>query len=191
MTETQCEDRTTTSWTRRIADGLFAVAVVAALAFALLLIVYPKARGYETYVITGRSMTGAIGRGALIYSKPMPVTELKVGDIITFTPPDTEKPVTHRLIAVDRNDGGQLVFRTQGDNVPSADPWHMTPSTPTTPRYVAQIPYLGYAIAAFSLPLGRVLLLVLPAVIVAVGILRKVWTDAGAELAAEAERGAS
>jgi signal peptidase I len=165
--------------------------VVVGLTLAVLLVVYPKAQGYETYVITGGSMTGTIGRGALIYSKTVPVTELKVGDIITFTPPDSEKPVTHRLIAVDRNDEGQLVFRTQGDDVPSADPWHMTPSTTTTPRYVAQIPYLGYVVAAFSLPLGRILLIVLPAVIVAVGILRRVWAEAGADVAAEAEGSAT
>jgi hypothetical protein len=61
----------------------------------------------------------------------------------------------------------------------------MTPSTPTTPRYVAQIPYLGYVDAAFSLPVGRVLLILLPAVLVALGILRRVWVEAGEAVARE------
>jgi signal peptidase len=170
---------------KRFTDVLFAAAVLAALALAALLVVYPKARGYETYVITGKSMTGSISRGALIYSQPVPVGELRVGDVITFAPPGSSKPVTHRLIGIERSQSGEPVFRTQGDNVLSPDPWAMTPSTPTTPRYVAQIPYLGYVVAAFSLPVGRVLLILLPAVLVALGILRRVWVEAGEAVARE------
>ncbi len=170
---------------RRFTDILFVATVLAALALAALLVVYPKARGYETYVITGKSMTGSIGRGALIYSEPVPVGELRVGDVITFAPPGSSKPVTHRLIGIERGQSDEPVFRTQGDNVLSPDPWEMTPSTPTTPRYVAQIPYLGYVVAAFSLPVGRVLLILLPAVLVALGILRRVWVEAAEEAARE------
>jgi signal peptidase len=170
---------------KRATDVLFVTAVLAGLALAGLLIAYPKLRGYETYVITGRSMEGTISRGALIYSEPVPVGELRVGDVITFAPPGSSKPVTHRLIGIERSQSGEPVFRTQGDNVLSADPWAMTPATPTTPRYVAQIPYLGYVIAAFSLPVGRIALIILPAVLVAFGILRRVWVEAGEEVAGQ------
>ena len=168
---------------RLVRNLAFYSALAAGLVFATLLVVIPKLGGYETYVITGRSMTGTIDRGALIYSRPVPVAQLKAGDIITYEPPDVGEPVTHRIIAVTTGQDGRPVFRTQGDNVPNPDPWKAVPTTPRVPRYVFQVPLFGYAVALLATPLVKLCLLLVPAIIVAGSILLRVWSQAGEELA--------
>jgi signal peptidase len=168
---------------RTIRNVLFYAAVAAGLAFATLLVIVPKLGHYETYVITGRSMTGTIDRGALTYSRPVPVAELRVGDIITFEPPGIGEPVTHRIIAVTLDQDGSPIFRTQGDNVPSPDPWQAVPTTPRVPCYALQFPLVGYVVALLAIPLVKLCLLLIPAIIVAGSILVRVWREAGDEVA--------
>mgnify|MGYP001506304805 CR=1 FL=1 len=59
---------------------------LAAMALGALMIV-PALAGYERYVITTGSMTGTYDAGSLVISKPVPVQDLKVGDVITYLPP--------------------------------------------------------------------------------------------------------
>ena len=131
--------------------------------------------GFRTYVITGGSMTGAIGKGALILDKTVPVSSLQVGDIITFRPPDEPALVTHRIVAIDRQTDGQTVFRTKGDFNEATDPWQFTLDLPVQARFVAQIPYLGYALAALSIPIVHALLLSIPALLIVLSLFFSLW----------------
>ena len=172
--------------TRRIISGvLFAVVMLAGLSLVMSLVVVPRVFGYETYVIVGRSMTGTIDIGSLVYSKPTPVQQLKVGDIITFMPPGMDKPDTHRIIGEKLSPEGKRVFTTQGDNVPSPDPWNLQITSPKLPRYAFHIPWLGFGVAVLSIRLVRILLFVLPVMLVAGAALVRLWRQAGDELAAE------
>lgn len=173
----------------RIVRGLVTGALVlVGVVMALCLIVIPKVGGYETYVIVGRSMTGAIDIGSLVYSRPTPVADIKVGDIITFMPPGSERPVTHRIIAEKAPVDGCRVFTTQGDNVPTQDPWNLQIKSPMIPRHAFHIPLVGFALAVLSVRLVRVLLVVLPVMGVAWMTLVRLWRATGDELAAEDDR---
>jgi len=176
---------------KQVFNTLLVAVAIAGLSLAVLVLIVPRALGYRAYVITGDSMDGTISRGSLIYTQPVSVESLVVGDVVTFVPPGMEAPVTHRLVRVSRNDSGELEMRTRGDNVGMRDPWTFVPRTPMLPRFVLAIPYVGYVIAVLSLPLVRILVFVLPAVVIALLVLARLWRRAGAELNESAAQASS
>jgi signal peptidase I len=136
--------------------------------------------GLNVYVITGGSMHGAIEKGAVIFSRTVPSSSLRVGDIITFRPPQGSAPVTHRIISVEEDADGRPVFLTKGDANDSADPWQFTLDRPVQAKYVAQIPYLGYVIAVLAIPIVRALLLAIPALLAVLWLFAVLWRRSGA-----------
>jgi signal peptidase I len=166
----------------RVAIG---VLLAISLSLTVLLLVVPRVAGYRTYVVTGRSMTGTIPIGSLVYSDPVPVQSLRVGDIITFVPPDINENVTHRIVGLRTAANGTLRINTKGDAVPTKDPWQLVPTTPELPREVMAIPYLGYAVGMLSLRLVRVMLFALPAMLAALVVLARLWRESGEAPAAE------
>ena len=170
---------------RRVGRAGFVVLLVAGVALIIALFAVPRIAGYRTFVLVGRSMTGTISIGSLVYSDPIPVEDLRVGDVITFSPPQMNEVVTHRIVAIDRAADGSQRISTKGDAVPNRDPWQFKPTTPDLPRYVFAIPYLGYLIALLSLPLVRMLAFALPAAIVALVVLTRLWRQSGKEAAVD------
>lgn len=161
---------------------------VVALVFVAGAILLPSLLGLQRYVITGGSMTGSIPKGAVIYSRAVPLEQLGVGDIITFNPPGMSTAVTHRIVAVEDGPEGRPGFRTKGDYNESPDPWNpITLNEPRQARYVFHIPLLGYALAALSLRTVRIALIGLPAVLIAVSLLWSLWREAGEEVALRLE----
>lgn len=157
---------------------------VAALVFVVAAILVPSLLGLQRYVITGGSMTGAIPKGAVIYSRLTPAGQLRTGDIITFQPPGMSTAVTHRIIAVEDGPGGTPAFRTRGDFNEAADPWSpVTLNEPQQARYVFHVPLLGYALAALGTRAVRIALIGVPAVLIALSLLWSLWREAGEEVA--------
>jgi signal peptidase I len=154
------------------------IAAVAVSAVVLAMLAMPVF-GLKMYVITGGSMNGSIGRGALILDKIVPVSSLRVGDIITFRPPQGSGPVTHRIIAIERQADGEAVFRTKGDFNKTADPWQFTLDRPVQAKYMAQIPYLGYALALLSFPIVRAVLFAVPALVAVLLGFLALWRRSG------------
>jgi signal peptidase len=167
---------------RRFARGLLTAVCLAAMLVAAGALLVPALLGYQRYVITGGSMTGSIPKGSVIYSRLTPVEALREGDVITFVPPGHTRPVTHRIISVGPDTGGELTFRTKGDFNEAADPWDVHLTDPVQARYSFHIPYLGYALAALAIRQVRMLLIGVPAVIIALSLLVSLWREAGDEL---------
>lgn len=162
------------------AAGWLALACGLALALAVLV---PALLGYHRFVITGDSMSGSYDRGSLLFSKEVPVSELRVGDVITYTPPPDagqEGLVTHRIVSVmPRN--GELVLHTQGDANEDPDPWRFVLDEPTQARAAFGIPYLGFGLAALAMVPVRMLLIGVPALLVALSLLVRLWRETGEE----------
>lgn len=165
---------------RKVLSGII-VAAGLCLAAAMLL---PVAFGYQRYVITSGSMTGTYDRGSIVFDKPVPVSDLEVGDVITYTPPASSGVnglITHRIVSV-RNDGkGGVSYRTKGDANPQPDPWRFQLDQPTQAKVAFSIPYIGYGIAALSLLPIRMLIIGLPALLIAFGLIARLWRQAGEE----------
>ena len=161
--------------TGRLASGALLL-VLAALA-ALLLV--PAAMGLQRYVIVSGSMTGTYDRGSLVLDEVVPVSQLAVGDVITYRPPAGAGPgglVTHRIASIAR-ERGRLVFRTKGDANAARDPWTFSLARPRQARVRAGIPYAGFALAALSRRQLRMLLVGVPAALIALVSLAGLWRE--------------
>lgn len=136
-----------------------------------LLFILPAAFGLSRYVITGGSMTGTISRGSVVFEETVPVADLAVGDIITYLPPaesGLDDLVTHRIVSIDGD-----TFRTKGDANPDVDPWTFQLSSTVQPRVVADVPYIGYLFIALADRGTRMLVIGVPAAIIALLSLRE------------------
>jgi signal peptidase len=165
---------------RKVLSGII-VAAGLCLAATMLL---PVAFGYQRYVITGGSMQGTYDRGSIVFDKAVPVSDLKVGDVITYTPPAStgiDGLVTHRIISVHHHGEQGTSFRTKGDANESPDPWRFQLDQPTQARVAFSVPFLGFGIAALSMVQVRMLVIGLPALLLAFVLIARLWRQAGEE----------
>jgi signal peptidase len=147
-----------TPWVRLLA----LVVVVAPVSMLALL---PIGLGLERYVMTGDTMNAGpdgIPPGAVVFERKVPLSDLRVGDVITFRPPPhaADGMVTHRIVEIDTRG-----IRTRGDAESATDPWVLEPSAPTVPRVQYALPWVGYLYLAVVHPgtwlaLGAAMLLV-------------------------------
>ncbi|QFG69593.1 signal peptidase I [Ornithinimicrobium pratense] len=159
----------TKHWARRLlslAGNLGLVALVLACTAYLL----PQALGYERYVITGGSMSGSIEKGSVVFAEPRPVEGLAVGDVITYLPPASSgvgNLVTHRIVDIGADAAGELVFRTQGDANADVDPWTFGLLADEQPVVTQSVPYVGYVLIALADREARMVLIGIPAAVIA------------------------
>lgn len=126
---------------RRFARRLeAAIAVVTALTMAAALVAVLVFHIGLTPVLSP-SMSPAFAAGSLVITEPEPVSQLRTGQIVVFTPPGETSRYAHRIVAIDG--ATQPVIRTKGDANPLADPWHARLSTSTVPVVVGSVPALG------------------------------------------------
>ena len=167
---------------RHLTRALLGVVIAVSVVLAGLMVVLPLLTGMQVYVLTSGSMTGTIDKGSLVYDTKVPVSSLKKGDIITYSPPGNLPLVTHRIYSVTHKPDGTPLFRTKGDYNKAADPWVFRLNHPTQARYVFHIPWIGWIFLVLSIRIVRILLLAVPALIVAVAMLWGLWKEAGEEL---------
>jgi signal peptidase I len=171
---------------RRIARVVSTLVVAAGLLFGAVLVL-PAALGWQRYVIVSGSMTGTYDRGSLVLDEVVPVSELRVGDVITYRPPAGSGPaglVTHRIAEITTDRVGRRSFRTKGDANEAADPWTFQLPTGEQARVRLGIPYAGYAVAALGKRDLRILLIGIPAGLIALMSIAGLWREAGVEAAA-------
>jgi len=159
-------------------------------AFALgAVVLLPGIVGLHRYVITTGSMTGTYDPGSVVFDRTVPVDTLKVGDVITYTPPKGAGPtglVTHRIVKIAYDRRGHEIFRTKGDANSIADPWTFRLSHSDQAKVAFSIPYIGYVYS--TLATGRLLrwlLIAVPALLVALSAVVSLWREAGQEMARE------
>jgi signal peptidase len=179
---------TDTTPRRRLGGIVGTILTVAALAVAATVLV-PAVLGFQRYVIISGSMTGTYDRGSIVYDRVVPTKDLKVGDVITYDPPagGPDGLVTHRIHDISVKQG-KRVFRTMGDANPRPDVWEFTLDQPTQARVVFHIPYVGFVLAALSMRSLRMVVIGVPALLIALAVLAGLWRDAGAEAGVEAAR---
>jgi signal peptidase len=160
----------------RRAFGFVLCGLALVLAFAVLV---PALLGFQRYVITSGSMSGTYDRGSLVFDRVVATSSLRAGDVITFRPPGQAGLVTHRIASVGL-DHGRRVFTTKGDANRAADVWGaITLHDAHQARVAFHVPYLGFALAALSDRRLRILVIGLPALLIAIGTLSALWRDAG------------
>lgn len=135
----------------------------------------PTAFGLDRYVITGGSMSGTFEKGSIAFEEQVPVDRLQVGDVITYLPPADSGAttlVTHRIVAISPGEDGLLVLRTKGDANASRDPWRFSLTGSSQPVVRFTVPYAGWAFIWLADRHLRMLIIGVPAALVALVALR-------------------
>lgn len=147
----------------------------------------PRFTPLRTDVIIGQSMEPTIPLYSVIVVEPVPVEQLRSGDIITFEQPEVgDRKVTHRIERVERRKDGRLAFVTKGDNNEARDPWRVTYEG-SGYRVRTHVPHVGWLILQAQTPVARIGLVVLPALVLLVAALRWVWGSWGTGTASRTE----
>lgn len=117
-------------------------------------------------VLTG-SMRGTFDPGALVLSRPVPVSDIRPGDVIVFTPPGDNATYMHRVHTVTGNPADPVIT-TKGDANSSPDTWKAKFTGTTVPKAFFSVPHLGRALHALHWKGLNTVLLVLLGTVVAV-----------------------
>ena len=129
---------------------LATTALLCLLGLAALMLV-PPLLGYQRYVITGGSMGSALPRGSIAYDEVVPTEHIRVGDVITYRPPNRDRLLTHRVVWIGRRHNGVRLYRTRGDANAAPDRWTFLLPHHKQARVVFHVPLVGYALAALSI----------------------------------------
>lgn len=141
----------------------------------LLATVAPMAFGMHPNTVRSGSMTPAIRTGDVVVSSEISPAEARVGDIITFEDPEgTGHQITHRVRTIDQ-EGAQIHFITRGDANNNSEHWTV-PADGTIGRVTHRVPLLGFALAPLSGGSERMVLVVLPALLLCVLGLIRIWS---------------
>jgi signal peptidase len=147
----------------RKAAGVFGYILVVLLMMTAALTFLAPHLGWRVDVVLSGSMEPRLHAGGLVVTRPAAVDTILPGDIITFYAPVTRVPTTHRVVSVEP--GPPLSFHTRGDANEEADI-----VTVTAPSVVGEVcfdvPYVGYATRFVKSPLGLLISLCLPGIII-------------------------
>jgi len=156
---------------KKVAEN-FGFAFIILLMIAAVLTFLAPRFGWRVDTVYSSSMEPELKVGGVVVTRPVEAEKIRVGDIITFRSPLNEKMTTHRVIAV--NEGSPLYFQTKGDANEEPDPFVVVAQN-IAGKICFHIPYLGYAIHFIKTPLGLVLTLCLPGLLIIAMELRNIW----------------
>lgn len=121
----------------------------------------PQIGGYYPMIVLSGSMEDTIMTGDMIIGKKADITEIQVGDIISFY--DGNSVVTHRVIKIENADG-DIQLTTQGDNNNTADAKKVTKDN-LIGKYLKLFPGLGNVAMFMQTTKGLILCVVCPIVV--------------------------
>jgi signal peptidase I len=130
--------------------------------------------GFKSLTVLSGSMEPSIHVGDIVVVRQIPAENARVGDVVTFRDPsDPEKLVTHRVRKISIADGS-VSFETKGDANTSVERWKVSgDGTIGLVRY--RIPKLGYVLFYVHGTLGRLLLVVVPALLLGAYEIMRIW----------------
>jgi len=139
------------------------IACIALIALLLVFSIFPITGNYKVLIVQSGSMAPAIKTGSVVIVKP--VSDYKIGDVITFgQATKTKAPTSHRIYDIKVVDG-QPVYITKGDANNAPDAKEISKSE-IIGKVLFDVPYAGYAVDAAKKPLGFALIIVVPAAII-------------------------
>jgi signal peptidase len=160
--------------TKRAVGALALLAVTVAILGLAAITIGPHLFSYQALVVRSGSMSPTIPTGSVVFYRPVEAAQVKVGDVILFTKPgDASERVTHRVYAIQGGGAGRY-FVTKGDANGSPDPWHV-PAVGTGWKAVWHVPVVGYVLFDIQSTYGRLLLLLIPAALLALITLWEIW----------------
>jgi len=151
----------------------FGFAVIILLMAAAVLTFLAPYFGWRVDTVLSGSMEPGLKVGGVVITRPVEVEDIKVEDIITFYSPLSEKLTSHRVIAVE--DSSSFHFRTKGDANEDDDPFILLHAQNVVGKVCFHLPYLGYATQFVKTPLGLLLTLCIPGLVIIAMEIRNIW----------------
>jgi signal peptidase len=152
--------------------AIWGVATLAAIIVATLSLA--TLAGHRSFTVMSGSMEPAISTGDVVVTSQISPSEAKVGQVVSFRDPSGSKRlITHRIRRI-RNDGRSFLFSTKGDANNTLERWSV-PARGHIGRVWLRIPKIGYVLAKTRTPLGRIAMVVIPAVLLALLELWQIW----------------
>jgi signal peptidase I len=136
---------------RRLGNALLAAVLgISALAFAAVL----DGR-YQVRPVLSGSMVPRLPVGGVVVTERVPISSLRVGDVVVFHRPDRPAElVVHRIVTLTPGGAGPVVT-TKGDANGMPDPWQVTLRGTTAYRASFAVPAVGYVAVWVHGPEGR------------------------------------
>ena len=144
--------------------------IVVILALLLIISVIPVPGNFKVLTVLSGSMEPAIKTGSVVFVKPAHSTgsgqaDYKIGDIITFGDQEGSKVLTtHRIVKTEYEDEKTL-YTVKGDANKAAD-IRKVPSENVVGKTLFSIPFLGYLLNFAKQPIGCILRIWVPAIII-------------------------
>jgi signal peptidase I len=152
--------------------ALHAIAGFAAV--IVLAVTVPGLVWHASFTVLSGSMTPTLGVGDVVVDRPIAPLDARLGDIITFRDPDNPKRLfTHRVMRMSAT-GGNVGFVTKGDANTGVEHWSI-PRDGSVGLVLYRVPLAGYVTDRAGSRFGRFGLLVLPAILLAVVELMRIW----------------
>lgn len=136
----------------------------------------PLALGNHSYTVVSGSMTPAVRTGDVVVTESISPAEAEVGQIVTFRDPEHDDIlISHRAVSIDPGPK-QIDFITQGDANTGREEWSV-PADGEIGRVLYRVPALGFAASVIGSPPGRIGLVVVPALLLGLLLMRRIWTS--------------
>lgn len=137
---------------------LFALVGIGVLVVGSLLPIFGS---HRVFVVQSGSMEPAILTGSVILISPE--SAYHIGDVVTWVPASGGTPITHRIIKENATTG-EARYQTKGDANESEDA--VISRSQILGKVVFHVPYLGYPVSFAKRPIGFVLLILLPSLLI-------------------------
>jgi signal peptidase len=139
------------------------LAIYAVCGIALLTFMVP-ATGLQAKSVATGSMHPAIPTGSLVIIQKTPISQLAVGDIVTYKKgPGSPVTITHRIVEAEKK-AGIPFFITKGDANPGPDP--AVPGGMIIGKVIFHLPYVGAVTSAIKAPVALLLIVILPGLLI-------------------------
>ena len=149
------------------AIGAFCMALLAAVAL-------PNAIGMRSFTVMSGSMEPTIHVGDVVIDKKISPLDARPGDVVTFSDPTGRKRlITHRIRSL-RVQGNTVRVVTKGDANDAVERWTV-PADGRIGRVQLRVWKLGYPLVYAHSRFGLIGLVALPALLICLVELRKIW----------------
>ena len=150
------------------------IAFIVAVALLLIVSILPITGNYKIMTVISGSMAPEIKMGSVVVVKP--VSDYKIGDVITFGPySKTKAPTSHRIYDI-KVEGGAPVYITKGD-VNNAPDSREIKKSDIVGKVLFSVPYMGYAVEFAKKPIGFALIIIIPAAIIVGDEIKKIYVE--------------
>lgn len=137
---------------------------------------------FGAYVIISESMIPSINVYDAVVTVRVDEDKIKMNDIITFISKEIETagtPITHRVIGIVDTESG-IKYRTKGDHNNTADFALIAPDEVIGKVYL-RIPMIGYLQTFMTKPIGWLLIIVIPCLLIIGSDVLKLMKNGGKE----------